>query len=389
MFKKKEFLIILIIQITEVLGFSLILPFLPFFAEDLGASPLTVGLILTSFSFFQFLSAPIMGRLSDHYGRRPMLIFSQISTLIGFLILAFANSLPLIFLSRIVDGLLGSNFTIAQAYLADISSDEERSQAFGVSGIAFGVGFLIGPAIGGSLARSGYSLPSFLAAGLSLLTIVITFLFLPETVKKRTEKIKVKIIDWGVFQKYWRDPNLKLKLAQFFTFLLAMSLWTSTFALYARAQIKINTQQVGFILAYIGLLSIILRGPLLGKLIKIFSEEKLRMAGMILIIFGLTGSIWIRSLHLLVIVMTFFATGVGLARPLLVGQISRQVSRNEQGAILGLTSSLASLSQIFGPLLGGAALNHFFPGFLGLLGALTMGGGLTLSLLEKKRLIKT
>lgn len=183
----KELLIILVIQITEVLGFSLILPFLPFYAQDLGASPLIIALVLSSFSLFQFISAPILGRLSDIYGRRPLLIASQISTFISFLILAKSTSLTMIFLSRAVDGLLGSNFTIAQAYISDISTKKNRSKAFGISGIAFGIGFLIGPAIGGFLSKFGFSVPAFIASGISFLTILATFFFLPETVTKKNE----------------------------------------------------------------------------------------------------------------------------------------------------------------------------------------------------------
>ena len=181
----KEYVIIFVIMVTEILGFSLILPFLPFYVEELGATPLIYGLILASFSLFQFISAPIMGRLSDHYGRKPMLIFSQLSTFISFIILGFANTIWLVFLSRIVDGMLGSNMTIAQAYISDISSKKDRSKAFGLAGVAFGIGFLIGPAIGGTLAKINYSIPSFIAAGISLLTIFTTFFFLPETVKRK------------------------------------------------------------------------------------------------------------------------------------------------------------------------------------------------------------
>ncbi|MFH2118223.1 MAG: MFS transporter, partial [Candidatus Paceibacterota bacterium] len=166
--------IIFAIQVTEVLGFSLILPFLPFYALEYGATPFTVGMILTVFSLFQFISAPIMGSLSDTYGRRPLLLLSQFSTFVGFLVLGFANTLWLIFLSRAIDGLLGSNFTIAQAYISDITSTKNRSKAFGLSGAAFGFGFLIGPAIGGYLSRFGYSVPAYLAAGISLLSILLT-----------------------------------------------------------------------------------------------------------------------------------------------------------------------------------------------------------------------
>ena len=155
-FYDKRFITIFVIQITEVLGFSLILPFLPYYATNLGASPFKVSLILSTFSLFQFFSAPIMGRLSDSYGRRPLLIISQLSTFISFLVLGFSNSLFWIFTSRIIDGLLGSNFSIAQAYLSDISAEEDRSKVFGYSGVAFGLGFLVGPAIGGFLSQFGY-----------------------------------------------------------------------------------------------------------------------------------------------------------------------------------------------------------------------------------------
>lgn len=201
---RREYLVIFLIMVTEVLGFSLILPFLPLYAQDLGASPLVIGLIFTSFSFFQFFSAPIMGRLSDHYGRRPLLIISQLSTFVGFVVLGFANTLVLIFLSRAIDGLFGSNFTIAQAYLSDISSKKDRSKVFGIIGAAFGVGFLIGPGIGGYLAEFSYSLPSFAAAGVSALTIFLTVMFLPETVKRKKEgKIKIKILDFSQFRRFF------------------------------------------------------------------------------------------------------------------------------------------------------------------------------------------
>ena len=180
----KEYVTIFVILVTEVLGFSLILPFLPFYAQQFGATPFIIGLIAASFSFFQFWSAPILGRLSDHYGRKPMLLISQFSTFLGFLILGYANSLWMIFLSRIVDGLFGANYTIAQAYLSDISSKKDRSKVFGLSGAAFGFGFLIGPGIGGWLSQFGFSVPSFMAAGVAFITLLIIAFVLPETIKR-------------------------------------------------------------------------------------------------------------------------------------------------------------------------------------------------------------
>lgn len=377
----KRLLIILIIQITEVLGFSLVLPFLPFYAEDLGATPFVVGLIIASFSIFQFISAPIMGKLSDFYGRKPLLLFSQASTCLGFLILAFSNSLWMIFLSRIVDGLLGSNFSIAQAYLSDISTKKDRSKVFGISGVAFGIGFLIGPAIGGFLSRYGYSIPSFMAAGICLITMTTTLIFLPETVKRKKEfKLKIKILDISSFKKYFSETRVSSKLGQFFTYILAHVIWVSSFALYAKRQLGFTPVHVGYLLTYIGFISIFIRGIFLGKLINFFGENKLKIVGSVSIIIGLIGAIFISEGWTIFIIMTLFAFGTGVSRPVLIGEISRSVSPKEQGAILGLTNSLGSLSQIFGPLIGGFLISNFFPGSLSLVAALVMSLGLIMIL---------
>lgn len=377
----KKLLIILVIQITEVLGFSLVLPFLPFYAEEMGASPFVVGLIIASFSVFQLVSAPIMGRLSDFYGRKPLLLFSQASTCLGFLILAFSNSLGMIFLSRIVDGLLGSNYPIAQAYLSDISTKKNRSRAFGFSGVAFGIGFLIGPAIGGYLSRFGYSIPSLIAAIICLGTMATTLIFLPETVKRKKEvRLKIKIFDISPFKKYFSETKVSSKLTPFFAYILAHVIWVSSFALYSKRQLGFTPVHVGYLLTYIGLISIFIRGGLLGKLINLFGENNLKIAGPFFIIFGFIGASFINKGWEVFIVMTLFAFGTGLSRPILLGEISKSVSSKEQGAILGLTNSLGSLSQIFGPLIGGFLISSFFPGSLGLVAALVMSLGLVMIL---------
>jgi MFS transporter, DHA1 family, tetracycline resistance protein len=385
----KKVLVILLIQITEVLGFSLILPFLPIYAQELGASPLLIGLILTSFSFFQFFSAPIMGRLSDKYGRRPLLILSQISTMIGFLVLAYSNTLWMIFVSRAIDGIFGSNFTIAQAYLSDISTKKERSKYFGLSGVAFGIGFLIGPAIGGYLSQFGFALPSFVAAGLVFISIILTFVLLPETVKKDEQKdFKIKILDIGVFREYFANFKISIKLYQFFAYVFAHALWVSTFALYANRQLGMNTAQIGLSLAGVGLVSIILRGFLLPKLINIFGESKLIASGMASMALSLFLTAFIHDVWSFAALLMFFAYGSGLSRPLLMGAISRSVSSKEQGSILGVANSLGSFSQILGPLLGGFLLTTFFPGSLGIVASFLMMIGLVIFIWEKKRRLR-
>lgn len=356
--------IVFLIQVTEVLGFSLILPFLPFYAQQYGASPFVIGLILTCFSFFQFLSSPIMGKLSDSYGRRPLLIISQLSTTLSFVVLGLSNSLWMIFLSRAIDGILGSNHTIAQAYIGDITTSKNRSKAFGISGASFGIGFLIGPAIGGYLSQFSYALPAFLAAGVSVLSIVLTYFFLPETVTKTKEKFslrKVKILDKTPFKKYLFAGKTSQGLWQYFTYLLAHAVWTTTFAVYGEMKLGFTAEITGYLLAYIGLITIILRMKVIPKLIDRWAEERLIFVGMSSVIFGLILVPLFDTLPPVLGLMTFFSLGTGITRPLLLGSISRKTSEKEQGAVMGIASSLASLSQIFGPIVGGLLLSTKYP----------------------------
>jgi DHA1 family tetracycline resistance protein-like MFS transporter len=389
----RRYLTLFVIQITEVLGFSLILPFLPYYAVSLGASPFVVSLILTTFSLFQFFTAPIMGRLSDSFGRKPLLILSQLSTFISFIILGFSNSLIMIFVSRIVDGLLGSNYSIAQAYLSDISSEENRSKAFGLSGVAFGIGFLFGPAIGGFLSQFGYDIPAFLAAAISLITIITTILFLEETVEEKQEfSLSFDIFRLSGFVKYFSDSQISCKLWQFLAYSLAHVVWVSNFAIFSKNKVGAEPNDIGWLLAYIGLISIIFRGFLMQKLIDRFSERKLIGAGSILLILGLVSAVFVNKLWMMPVVMGFFSTGTGLLRPLILGDISRNVASRYQGSVLGITSSLSSIAQIFGPIIGGFVLTNLPTYYLSLTAAVFMAAGLVLFFKEcrtRKLTLKT
>jgi len=244
--------------------------------------------------------------------------------------------------------------------------------------VAFGVGFLIGPAIGGFLTRFGYQIPAFLAAGISLVTIIITTLFLPETVKRKEIKdFRVKIIDLEVIKKYLKDKHLKANLGQLFSYLLSHTIFVSGFALYARRQLGIGPDKVGFIFAYLGFLSIIFRGFLLSKMIDRWGEAKLEKLTTFSMLIGLVGMIFSKNIYTYIPVVTFLSFGTGTLRPLLIGKISKSVSNSEQGAILGVTNSLGSFSQIIAPLISGFILNVTFPGALGLIATLVMLLGIT------------
>lgn len=381
----KNHYILLVILITEVLGWSLILPFLPFYAQTFGASNFQVGLLLASFSLFQFISAPILGGLSDQYGRRPLLLFSQLTTTISFILLGFATSLPWLFMSRIVDGLLGSNGTIVQAYLSDLSSKKERSKAFGLSGVAFGIGFMIGPALGGLLSQISYSIPAFLAAGLSLLSLVLTYIFLPETVdRSNSNKVKIKIIDLKTVTNYLQDKNIRNQLLEFGAYILAQILISSNFAIFADAKYDLNASDVGWILTYIGAMSIALRGFLIPKLIDWLGESVLEKIGMMSMIAGLLILGLSSSYSWLLPSISLFGFGTGILRPLMMGDISRSRPEKEQGKILGVSNSITSLAQIVGPLLGGLLLAKTQPFYLIMTSTTILIGGFILILREKK-----
>ena len=367
---RKDYLTLFLIKVTEVLGFSLILPFMPFYAKELGASPLQISLILATFSFFQFFMSPIMGRLSDVYGRKPLLIFSQVMTALSFLIFALANSVWMLVLSRLVDGLFGSNFVIAQAYLTDISSKKDRSVAMGMSGVAFGFGFLIGPALGGFLAqRFSYALPAYLATALSVLTILMTIFLLKETVKSQSSKkvrfkFSLEMFELKGFAKYFKMEKLRDLFLILFFFLSTQVILTSNMAIYGDKKFAINAQEMGLVLTGIGLITIIMQGGLLKTLIKKFGEKKLLYFSYFSLFIAFFALSLIKQKELIYFPLMLAAVGWGLFRPIMMGNISRKASDKEQGAVLGVASSLGSISQMIGPVAGGFILSNFYYEYL-------------------------
>jgi DHA1 family tetracycline resistance protein-like MFS transporter len=318
-----------------------------------------------------------MGKLSDQFGRRPLLIVSQLSTFLSFIVLGFANSLWMIILSRVIDGLFGSNRTIAQAYLSDISSKKDRSKAFGLSGMAFGIGFLVGPATGGFLSQFGYDFPAFVAAGISLITVVTTLLFLPETVKsKKSTGFTVNILNSEDFVKYFSNKKIAFLLISFATYVFALFTFTSNLSLFSERKLSFGATEVGYLLAYVGVINLVLRSPLLGKIIDLIGERILMYFGIFLMVLGLLGISLIQERVTFFIVFTLFAIGSAFSRPLISGEISRNVSDKEQGAINGVLGSLGSIARIIGPILGGYLLDNHSPGSLPLMAATIIGLGL-------------
>jgi DHA1 family tetracycline resistance protein-like MFS transporter len=385
----KALLPIFLIVAVDVMGMTLILPLLPFYAERYGATPQVVGFLVTTYALCQLIAGPILGRLSDRHGRRPWLIVSQLGTFAGFLILGWARSLFWIFFSRFLDGITAGNLSLAQAYIADVTAPEERAKSFGVIGIAFGLGFLIGPALSGFLAQYDYSYPAWAAACLSFTSVLCTWFLLPR-VKPHAEEDgaagpggkRLALLDWGAYAKYFERPGLGATLLEFFLFCVMFSLFISGFALFAERRFVVDgrpfgPKEVGYLYAYSGLLGVVIQGGLLGRMVKRFGERALARAGFLSAAVGLALLAFITRVPLLVPLFTLTAFGTGVLRPALTSLVTRAADKREQGVVLGLTQSLNSIAQILAPLLAGFLIGR------GRLGAwaLTAAGVSTLGFL--------
>jgi MFS transporter, DHA1 family, tetracycline resistance protein len=366
--RRSPLLPIFLIVLVDILGFTIILPLLPFYAEKLGASAFVVGLLVSAYAFCQFFAGPVLGSISDRVGRRPVLIVSQVGTFIGFLILANAGSLWVVFLSRIIDGLTAGNLSLAQAYIADVTKPSERSKSFAVIGIAFGIGFLIGPGISGFLAQYGYSVPIYVGAGLSFCSILCTYFLLPanppipEPEEGEAPPLpagkRLGVFDLGEYRKYFERPELKLHLLQFFLFAFSFTTGVSGFALFAQRRLGFGPKEVGYVFAYSGLLGIILQGGLIGRLVKKFGERRLVVGGFIAATIGYAGLGFSYDWKVLLFVTLFSSYGTGVLRPAITSLVTQAAGRQEQGVVLGLTQSITSVCQIVAPLMAGFLIDQ-------------------------------
>lgn len=369
---KSPLLPIFLIVLVDILGYTIILPLLPFYSERLGASPFVVGLLISTYAVCQLVSGPIIGSLSDRAGRKPLLVISQLGTLAGFLILSQATSLWVIFLSRVIDGMTAGNLSLAQAYIADVTEPSKRAQSFAVIGIAFGLGFLAGPAISGYLAGFGYAYPIYAAAALSTTSILCTLALLPRVTPGHGGAAaedpgpggrRLGLLEWSGYIEYFRRPGLRELLLEFLLFALCFSCATSGLALYAERRFTwhghpFGAKEVGYLFAYAGFLGIILQGGLIGRLVKWLGEPKLVKSGFLSTAIGYSLLGYVYHIPELLGVSAIGSYGTGVLRPALTSLITQKASRREQGVVLGLTQSLTSIAQIVSPIMSGFLIDH-------------------------------
>ena len=354
--KRSPLLVIFITVFIDLVGFGIVIPVLPFYAEatKFGATPREVGLLFASYSVMQLVFAPVLGRLSDKYGRRPVLLVSILGTSVGFLILGFATTLWMLFLGRIVDGISGGNISTAQAYIADVTTKENRAKGMGLIGAAFGLGFVFGPAIGGILSRWGVNVPFLFAGGLALANAILLYFTLPETVTPdhpaRASAATGR--GWSQLIVALKNARLAMVLTIYFLSIVAFSIMTATFSLFLMFRFGYDAFHNGWVFAFVGIISAFIQGGLIGKLVKKFGEPSLVIAGAFLFSASLFATPFVTPMIGvlgILLIGAVSAIGNALMAPSLTSLASKSASAAEQGGVLGVTQSVASLARAAGP----------------------------------------
>jgi DHA1 family tetracycline resistance protein-like MFS transporter len=370
--------ILFVYVIVVVLGFSLVLPLLPYYAKRFGASPLLVGLLVSSYSMAQIVSISIIGRLSDRFGRRPLILLGAAVGAVSFTILGFARSLPVLFAGRIFAGLLGGNAAIAQAYIADITDEKHRAKSLGAIGAAISIGFIFGPAAGGFISRWGYGIPLFAAAGLSLASFIWALAALPESLT-RERRIQMAAhpkppVTLAALITALRRPLAGPLLSIRFVYSLAFGVFQSSFALWASSRLSLSAQSFSYVLAYAGLLSVTVQSVVIGRLAKLIPERVLIIAGITLLAAALLAWGFVPSVALLLVILVPMVLAGGGLNTVLISALSKSVSRDEVGGTLGLAGSLEGIAMVVAPVVGGLLLQDVGAWSLGVPSGLILAG---------------
>jgi multidrug resistance protein len=343
--------IIFVTVFIDLLGFGIIIPLLPFYAESFGATALAVGQLGTSFSLMQFLFSPIWGRWSDRIGRKPIILVGLMGSCVSYLTLALAPSLTLLFVARLIGGIAGANIPTAQAYIADVTTPENRARGMGMVGAAFGLGFIFGPAIGGTLSHFSPQAPMWFAAALCFANFIAAWLLLPES--RNVDAATKGLGRLEAFRHALGRPTLLLLLFLYFIVTLAFSGFEATFALFSEAKFGFNSSTIGFVFAFIGIVLATVQGVLVGKAVKRIGERRLIPLAMFAVALGLALVPLAWSVPTLLAALGVLSLGMGFNSPSLSSMVSRLTDANDQGGILGLASSLSSLGRVVGPAWGG------------------------------------
>ena len=352
----------------DLVGFGIVLPLLPFYAGELGASPFQVGLIIASYSAMQFVFAPIWGALSDRYGRRSLLLVGLFGSAASYIVFGLARSLEVLLLSRVIAGIMGANIPVAQAYIADSTTAEKRARGMGLIGAAFGLGFIFGPAIGGGLSAWGYSIPGFVAAGLSLAAAMAAWFWLPESLTPENRvrdgfgalsavtgraRAAVRVLK----RKRLRDP-----IGVFFLGTMGFAGFTTIFPLFLEKPLGLTALYAGGMFALVGLVSAGVQGALIGPMVERYGERANAAVGGVVLSAGVISMGLMQSIVGTMVSLLAVGLGWGLLAPSLQSLVSRRAMANEQGEVLGVNQSASALARVIGPVAAGWSYGALGPG---------------------------
>ncbi len=364
--KTSNLALIFIVVLIDLIGFGIIIPILPRYSEThFGASELQIGILIASFSFFQFLFSPVLGRISDRIGRKPVISFALIISAISYLIFAFAPNYWIALLSRSIAGIGGGSISAAQAYIADVTEKSERTKGMGLIGTAFGLGFVLGPFIGGILSSYGYIVPNLSASAFSFSAFILTQIFLKESLQTKigfqlSSEDLTRSLNLKRYRYLFSDNFVGKFSLIFFIVTFSIANTYGVIPIFAYRKLHFTDREIGYVYAVIGIIGVIFQGYFIGKLTKIFGERILLLTGILFLSTGLA-FIPISISKPVVVWMFIILMSIGLAfiNPTILSLISKLTPPDTQGEVLGVNQSMGSLGRVFGPVWGGFAFNVF------------------------------
>jgi DHA1 family tetracycline resistance protein-like MFS transporter len=376
--RKHRLAIIFMVVLVDMLSFSIVLPLLPYLARDLNATPFQIGLLSAIYPLAQLIGAPLLGRLSDRVGRKPVLLVSIAGTVAGFVVLATASSLWVLFVSRFVDGITGGNISVAQAYITDVTKPEERGKALGLIGAAFGMGFILGPITGGLLSGISYAAPAWAGALLATLNIVLVATMLPESLSAEQRAVVAseprRGFDPHALQRALKHPRVGPLLWIRFATGIAYSIFESGFALWAIAALGLTARTNSFVLAYVGVLSVLVQLFLIGRLTGRFDDDHLLLWSLCIAAAALAVWGFAPNIPVLVILMPFLSVGLAVSNTIMTSALTKAVTHDEVGGILGLNTSIQSFTRIPAPIIAGGLIQYATVWAPGLVAGVLTGG---------------